>query len=89
MATLAETGSGYDLEVKACAEALQSAQKRTRIAFFLALAACYCNDIYREARKRGIEVEAVEVDVTGHFGNEGEPASEISYSAAVSAKAPR
>jgi len=56
---------------------------------FLALATCYCNDIYREARKRGIEVEGVEVDVTGHFGNEGEPASEISYSAAVSAKAPR
>lgn len=56
---------------------------------FLALAACYCNDIYREARKRGIEVEGVEVNVTGQFGNEGEAASEISYSAVVSAKAPR
>ena len=40
---------------------------------FLALATCYCNDIYREAAKRGIEVERVEVDVDGQFGAEGEP----------------
>lgn len=40
MASVARIGSGFDLEVKACAEALQSAQKRTRIAFFLSLAAC-------------------------------------------------
>ena len=30
---------------------------------FLALATCYCNDIYREAAKRGIEVVGVEVEV--------------------------
>lgn len=28
-----------------------------------ALATCYCNDLYREARKRGIRVIAVRVDV--------------------------
>lgn len=56
---------------------------------FLALATCYCNDIYREAGKRGIEVEGVEVEVTGQFGSESEAASEISYSAAVNAKASR
>jgi uncharacterized OsmC-like protein len=56
---------------------------------FLALATCYCNDIYREARKRGIEVERVQVEVTGEFGGEGEPAREIRYNASVDAKAPR
>jgi organic hydroperoxide reductase OsmC/OhrA len=30
---------------------------------FLALATCYCNDIYREAGKRNIKVEKVEVDM--------------------------
>ena len=39
---------------------------------FLALATCYCNDIYREAAKRGIEVVGVEVEVQGDFGAEGE-----------------
>jgi hypothetical protein len=39
MASTASVGSGPDPEVKACAEALQSAQKRTRIGFFFSLAA--------------------------------------------------
>lgn len=56
---------------------------------FLALATCYCNDIYREAGKRGIEITCVEVKVTGEFGNEGEAAREVRYSASVDAKAPR
>ena len=38
---------------------------------FLALATCYCNDIYREAKKRGIEVRRVEVEVSGSFGVRG------------------
>ena len=38
---------------------------------FLAMATCYCNDIYREARKRAIEVVKVEVEVSGAFGGEG------------------
>ena len=56
---------------------------------FLALATCYCNDIYREAGKRGIEVRSVEVEVSGEFGNEGEAARDISYRAAVDAEASR
>ena len=54
---------------------------------FLALATCYCNDIYREAAKRGIEVESVEVEVSGEFGVPGEPARNVSYRANVAAKA--
>jgi uncharacterized OsmC-like protein len=52
---------------------------------FLALASCYCNDIYREAAKRNIKVERVEVNVEGDFGVEGEPAKNVTYSAKVHA----
>jgi uncharacterized OsmC-like protein len=55
---------------------------------FCALATCYCNDLYREARKRGIEIVRVRVEVIGDFGGEGEPARNITYRASVDAKAP-
>lgn len=54
---------------------------------FLALASCYCNDIYREATKRNIKVERVEVTVEGDFGAEGEPAQNVMYRAKVFAQA--
>ncbi|HEY8559656.1 MAG TPA: OsmC family protein [Pyrinomonadaceae bacterium] len=54
---------------------------------FLALATCYCNDVYREAAKRGIEIERVEVTVEGDFGAEGAPAENIKYRAKIAAKA--
>ena len=54
---------------------------------FLALATCYCNDIYREAAKRGIKVESVEVEVTGDFEAEGKSASNIVYRAKITANA--
>lgn len=54
---------------------------------FLALATCYCNDIYREAAKRGLRVEQVEVEVEGNFGAEGEPAKNVTYRAKVTAQA--
>lgn len=53
---------------------------------FLALASCYCNDIYREAAKRNIKVEKVEVNVEGNFGTEGEPAKNVVYHAKVFAQ---
>ena len=54
---------------------------------FLALASCYCNDIYREAAKRNIKVERVEVEVNGEFGAEGGPANDVTYRAKVFAQA--
>ena len=54
---------------------------------FLALATCYCNDIYREAAKRGIQVEHVEVEVDGDFGADGESATNVTYRAKVAARA--
>src|SRR5215216_3128868 len=54
---------------------------------FLALASCYCNDIYREAVKRNIKVERVEVEVNCDFGGECEPAKNVTYHAKVHAEA--
>jgi uncharacterized OsmC-like protein len=54
---------------------------------FLALATCYCNDLYREAAKKNIKVQSVEVDVEGDFPAAGEPARNIVYRAKVMADA--
>lgn len=54
---------------------------------FLALATCYCNDLYREAAKRGLAVQQVEVVVEGDFGAEGEPAQNVTYHVRVAATA--
>ena len=50
----------------------------------LALATCYCNDIYREAEKRNIKVRSVEVTVEGEFL---QSAQNVTYRARVSAEA--
>jgi uncharacterized OsmC-like protein len=55
---------------------------------FAALATCFCNDLYREAAMRGINVQDVKVEVTGTFGNAGEPARDICYRVQVQADAP-
>lgn len=49
----------------------------------LALATCYCNDLYREAARRGIPVEAVEVEARAEFDGIGLAASNITYRARV------
>lgn len=54
---------------------------------FLALATCYCNDLYREAVARNITIHAVDVEVSGEFGGRGEPATGITYRATVRADA--
>ena len=47
----------------------------------LAVATCYCNDVYREAKAEGIEIRGVEVEAVAEFGGVGEPARMIRYSA--------
>ena len=54
----------------------------------LALATCYCNDVYREAAKMNIEVTAVEVECSAEFPAEGAPGKDIRYSARITARAP-
>jgi uncharacterized OsmC-like protein len=53
----------------------------------LSLATCFCNDIYREAAKRNMEIAGVEVEVMGEFGAEGEPGFNFQYQANVTANA--
>jgi uncharacterized OsmC-like protein len=53
----------------------------------LALATCYCNDIYREAARLGIEVNAVEVEATAQFESVGLAATNIRYKARVASPA--
>lgn len=53
----------------------------------LALATCYCNDLYREAAKWGIRVEWVEVSVDAEFGGEGEAGKSFVYQARARAQA--
>ena len=53
----------------------------------LALATCYCNDVYREAAKRGIAVVRVAVEAQADFGAEGEAARTLRYRADVVAHA--
>jgi Predicted redox protein, regulator of disulfide bond formation len=50
---------------------------------FLALATCFCNDIYREAKKRQMHITSVKVVVSGEFGDEGKPGFNIQYDAKV------
>jgi uncharacterized OsmC-like protein len=54
---------------------------------FLALATCFCNDIYREATERQMGIKSVQVNVSGEFGSEGKPGFNIQYEAKVDSDA--
>lgn len=54
----------------------------------LSLATCFCNDIYREAAKRNLNVTEVTVDVDATFGGEGEAGSDFTYQVNVISDAP-
>lgn len=53
----------------------------------LALATCYCNDLYREAARLGVTLDGVEVEATAHFPGVGLAATDIRYRAKVSSAA--
>jgi organic hydroperoxide reductase OsmC/OhrA len=53
----------------------------------LALATCYCNDLYREARRLHIPIEGVEVQATAEFPGVGLAATHIRYRAVVHSSA--
>ena len=55
----------------------------------LALATCYCNDVYREAQQRSIDVVRVKVEAEGQFGAPGVPAIRLAYRVHVVARAPK
>ena len=45
----------------------------------LALATCYCNDLYREAAKRKLVITHVEVEAAGEFSAEGAAGHDFTY----------
>ena len=53
----------------------------------LALATCYCNDLYREAARRDIALDAVEVEAAATFPGPGLAATDIRYRARVASPA--
>jgi organic hydroperoxide reductase OsmC/OhrA len=53
----------------------------------LALATCFCNDLYREAAQRGLTLTSVEVTATGEFGAPGEAGTNFQYQVYVTADA--
>jgi organic hydroperoxide reductase OsmC/OhrA len=96
-ARVSNTVSGHTLEVEtdgrkqSIAIAPKTAGRGSSVnggeLLFVALATCFCNDLYREAAKRDIELHDVNVEVTGTFGNPGEPAKNITYRVRVDADA--
>ena len=53
----------------------------------LAIGGCYCNDIFREAAKRGIVIKSVQVDVQADWGGEPVRAQHVTYSTRIEAEA--
>lgn len=54
----------------------------------LALATCYCNDVYREAERLGVAVDAVQVEASADFPGPGLAATNIRYHARITSSAP-
>jgi len=84
--TLTTAGNSHSLEAAPRNSGFGSSANGGEL-LCLALATCYCNDLYREAAKRSIEVIGVEVQASAEFGAEGHPASRFAYRVLVRAKA--
>ena len=54
----------------------------------LALATCYCNDLYREAAQLGIALDHVEVEARADFDGVGTAARNVRYRARLESPAP-
>lgn len=54
---------------------------------FLAIGACYTNDLYREAAKRNLTIKSVRVDVEGDWGGEPVRAQNVTVHVRIEAKA--
>jgi hypothetical protein len=55
----------------------------------LALATCFCNDLYREAAKLNVPIDAVVVEAAADFEGVGIAASNVRYRASIDSSAPR
>lgn len=96
-ATVTNSAAGHAAEV-ATAGATQTVQVRAKPAgrgssvnggefLMLALATCYCNDVFREAARLGITVDSVEVQACADFPGTGLAATNVRYRAKIESSA--
>lgn len=85
-ATLATEGIRHTLPIQPRPSGFGSSANGGEL-LCLALATCFCNDIYREAEKLAIEIVRAEVEAFAEFGQPGAPASRLFYRAKVVARA--
>jgi organic hydroperoxide reductase OsmC/OhrA len=96
-ATVKSSPSSHQAEVRT-GEAVQSLLVRPKATgrgssinggefLMLALATCYCNDLFREAARLGIPVEAAEVEASAEFPGVGLAATNIRYRAKIESSA--
>lgn len=86
-AAVGSPGSQRCVEVPAKASGQGSAVSGGEF-LMLALATCYCNDVYREAARLQIDVRGVEVVASAEFNGVGLAATNVTYQARIQADAP-
>lgn len=85
--TVVRTGdASHALSIPARADAPGSAVNGGEL-LMLALATCYCNDLYREAARLGIAIDGVEVEAMARFDGIGLAARDIRYRVRVDSPA--
>jgi organic hydroperoxide reductase OsmC/OhrA len=80
--TVSTEGSSKSIAIPSKTQGLGSSVNGGEL-LFLALATCFCNDVYREAAKREMNIQSVSVTVNGKFGKEGEAGTDIVYETQV------
>src|SRR3954467_961916 len=96
-ATVVSSAAGHEVAVRTgqSSQSLSVARKASGAGssvnggefLMLALATCYCNDLYREAQRLGILIDGAEVEAFGEFPGIGLAATNISYRAKVHSSA--
>lgn len=85
--TVRTGGASRSLEIPAKASGPGSAVNGGEF-LMLALATCYCNDLYREAARLQIPIDSAQVEATAEFPGVGLAATDIRYRAVVQSPAP-
>lgn len=83
---LSTAGVEQRLAVSAKAAGLGSAVNGGEL-LMAALATCYCNDLYREAARLGIEISGCEVVASAQFNGVGLGAESVVYAARIESSA--
>ena len=96
-ASVSSSSSGYDVSVST-GSTLQNLTVPAKSSgqgsavnggefLMLALATCYCNDLYREAQRLGLSLQSAQVEAFAEFEGVGLAAKNIQYRASVQSTA--